>query len=73
MPRKKVVAISGPPFPTDTCARCTFFKVAEGGDAGVCFGMPPQLLNDGPTVMRFRPMVDPTDSVCSIFKPVLNG
>lgn len=68
-PVKKKPALT---FPEDCCGVCVFYR-ARDSDDGVCHGNPPASVVQAEALFFVRPLVEPLDRACSLFKPIHHG
>ena len=64
MVRKKVEQ----EWPRECCGVCFFWHMT-GDQEGPCFAMPPQVVNDGDGIIGVRPILEPNEPACILFRP----
>lgn len=67
MARKKEPAQE---WPRECCGVCFFWHMTDDKEqVGPCFALPPQIVNDGEDVIGVRPILEPNEPACILFRP----
>jgi hypothetical protein len=61
-------------WPAECCGVCSFWHMTDDKEQlGPCFALPPQIVNDGDDVIGVRPILEPNEPACILFRPKHHG